>query len=225
MKFSLNIFCAIIKQKGVFAMFTKDDLYVIGERIHNARKSKKMTQEELAKISGVSKSTISRIENGKFIKMEHLDKISQHLQLNPSEILGIDTISDNVDDFINLFCKIMYSNNLSLGIDGIINPTRLICASEEGNLVLYISDKLFTLFNDIAQAFSDVEGIKDKELKEQVYKERLQDAKDKYKKKIFNPAKPYFLLSEKNLADIINKAVDSQKHFENLMKSLNFEED
>lgn len=84
----------------------------------------------------------------------------------------------------------------------------------------YISDKLYTLFNDVAQAFSDVKDIKDKELKEQTYKERLQTAKNKYKEKKLNLAKPYYLLSEKHLAQIIKKAVNDQNYFDKLTKAL-----
>lgn len=39
--------------------------YCVGQIIHDARKSEKMTQEELATKTGINKSYISKIEHGK----------------------------------------------------------------------------------------------------------------------------------------------------------------
>jgi len=50
--------------------------FIVGEMIKEARKSAKMTQEQLAEKTGTKKSYISRIENGKIdIQISTLFKI------------------------------------------------------------------------------------------------------------------------------------------------------
>ena len=54
------------------------------------RKSKKMTQKELAKKSGVSRATISKIENGKTVevKLSTIEAISNALDINWIELIS-----------------------------------------------------------------------------------------------------------------------------------------
>ncbi|HPB05603.1 MAG TPA: helix-turn-helix transcriptional regulator [Prolixibacteraceae bacterium] len=53
---------------------------VLGEEIKNVREQKGLNQEQLAEIMGVSRSTISKIENGKFsISVDYLARFSIYL--------------------------------------------------------------------------------------------------------------------------------------------------
>ena len=45
------------------------NLEELGNKIKNLRKERKLTQEELAKKTGISRTTLSRIENGFFYKI------------------------------------------------------------------------------------------------------------------------------------------------------------
>ena len=64
----------------------------IGEKIRTARISKGMTQEELGKLLGVQKSAIAKYENGRVvnIKRSTLKKISNILEIRPSELISIE---------------------------------------------------------------------------------------------------------------------------------------
>lgn len=64
---------------------------IIGNRIKEERLKRKLTQEELGKLIGVSKVAISHYERGEEQpKMEKLVKLSEVLNLTPNYILGND---------------------------------------------------------------------------------------------------------------------------------------
>jgi transcriptional regulator with XRE-family HTH domain len=59
---------------------------VFGRRVRHLRKEQKWSQEKLAERAGLSRETISRIENGKFgTKFEHVDKIVEAFDMSFSE--------------------------------------------------------------------------------------------------------------------------------------------
>lgn len=58
----------------------KEFRFYLGKEIKSVRKSKNMSQNELAKKLGIDRSTISKIENGKFsISVDYLVKFSMAL--------------------------------------------------------------------------------------------------------------------------------------------------
>ncbi len=64
---------------------------IIGNRIREERLKRKLTQEGLGKLVGVSKVAISHYERGEEQpKMEKLVKLSEVLNLTPNYILGND---------------------------------------------------------------------------------------------------------------------------------------
>ena len=69
----------------------------INNKIIEARKKKKLTQEELGKKVGVTKSAVMKWEKGivENIKRSTIIKLSQELGLSPLDILGIDSKSKN----------------------------------------------------------------------------------------------------------------------------------
>ena len=87
-----------------------------------------------------------------------------------------------------------------------------------------MDNRLVNLFKDIAQAYADTQGIKEQKLKDVAYTERLKEAKEKYSTTESLGIKPYHLISEDNLAKIIDKAIKEQKNFDDIMKSLQSEE-
>ena len=59
-----------------------------GQIIKSARKSLNLTQRDLAKISGISHSNISAIENGKLaIGKQTTEKLATALKLDPGKIM------------------------------------------------------------------------------------------------------------------------------------------
>jgi transcriptional regulator with XRE-family HTH domain len=59
----------------------------IGLALRAARKSRKMTQAELAKRSGVDRIYISQIENGRFTpRLERVEELSTAMKLSISQI-------------------------------------------------------------------------------------------------------------------------------------------
>lgn len=72
-------------------------LKLVGEQIRTIRKSKGLTQEELAEKSGLSLSYISDVERGtRNISLESLEKIINSLEIMPSEIFSFKEIGDSV---------------------------------------------------------------------------------------------------------------------------------
>jgi len=49
--------------------------FLIGEALKEARKSKKMTQEQLGNLIGVRKAQISKIENGKNLTLNTISRV------------------------------------------------------------------------------------------------------------------------------------------------------
>lgn len=64
--------------------FISGDLRLkIGAQIKTFREMKGYNQEELAQIMGITRSTISKIENGKFsITVDYLEKFARNLDFN-----------------------------------------------------------------------------------------------------------------------------------------------
>lgn len=60
--------------------------YLMGETIKKARKAKKLSQEQLGELMGVTKSQVSRIENGKNLSLELLQECSVQWELAQASI-------------------------------------------------------------------------------------------------------------------------------------------
>lgn len=73
---------------------------IIGERVKSLRKSKGLTQENLAELAEVDQRTISSIENGHSLSYQVLQSIMDALELNPSEFLQFEGLLGLTDDEI-----------------------------------------------------------------------------------------------------------------------------
>ena len=83
---------------------------LIGKRIKDIRKSKNLTQEQLAEYIGIETSSISNIENGKYFPTaENLDKILSVLNISPTELF-ITEYNQNQDYLIEELTNAMRGN-------------------------------------------------------------------------------------------------------------------
>jgi transcriptional regulator with XRE-family HTH domain len=63
--------------------FTQENRLKIGDAIREIREKRGYSQEELAEIMEVNRSTISKVENGKFsFSIDHLSKFSWFLEFD-----------------------------------------------------------------------------------------------------------------------------------------------
>ncbi len=64
----------------------------VGENIREIRKKKRMTLEQVAKLTGMSRSTINKYETGAIsnIPSDKIEAISNALNCSPAEIMGWD---------------------------------------------------------------------------------------------------------------------------------------
>ena len=65
-------------------MSIQNFLYIIGHNIKRLRGS--VSQDELAKKAGVSRSTIQAIERGKSVGLDKILKIAEALDINPADL-------------------------------------------------------------------------------------------------------------------------------------------
>jgi len=82
---------------------------LLGKRIKEIRKSKKLTQEQLAEYVGIETSSISNIENGRYFPTaENLDKIMQILQIMPIELFIAEHNEEQnvlIEKLVSAMCK------------------------------------------------------------------------------------------------------------------------
>lgn len=82
-----------------------------GKRLSDARKSRGLTQKELAEAIGISQSTMTKIETGGQEQSKHSIKIASELNINPmwlTEGVGeMDDVSDSVLDTFLIECCIL----------------------------------------------------------------------------------------------------------------------
>ncbi len=80
---------------------------LIGKRIQEIRKQKKITQEYLAELIVIETPSISNIETGKYFpSAENLDKILEVLEIEPSELFLCE-YNDNQKTLIDIMTKLM----------------------------------------------------------------------------------------------------------------------
>lgn len=83
---------------------------LIGKRIQEIRKSRKLTQEQLAEIVGIETASVSNIENGKYYPTaENLDKIITVLNIKPRELFEFEQHASQ-DELLDEMFTAMKSN-------------------------------------------------------------------------------------------------------------------
>ena len=64
------------------------EMFLIGDALKQARKSKNLTQEDLGKLIGVQKAQISRIENGKNLTFSTVMKVLKAMGMSARLEIG-----------------------------------------------------------------------------------------------------------------------------------------
>ena len=72
-----------------------DYMAILGERVHVLRRRVRMSQAALARLAGMSPTTLSNIEQAKMrtITLEHLVALARILNASPNDLLGMDAES------------------------------------------------------------------------------------------------------------------------------------
>lgn len=102
-----------------------DFLNTVGEQIRKIRKSRSLTQERLAELSGLSFSYISDVERGqRNISLESLGKIIQALGIRPVQLF--EDMNENVDQTVIRIetLNLLLSGRDANEIEFILNVTR-----------------------------------------------------------------------------------------------------
>ena len=81
----------------------------IAETLKLLRRRKKLTQEDLARLLGVSRITVARWETGqRYPTTEQLMKLSEVLGVSPEELLRVNTASLTLKDFAEWLVREVY---------------------------------------------------------------------------------------------------------------------
>lgn len=76
-----------------------DDLYIIKDRLNEALKIRDMNPIDLARVSGISKASVSRYLSGKVIPRSNaIEKMARALHVNPAWVLGYNTPMQSSED-------------------------------------------------------------------------------------------------------------------------------
>ena len=68
---------------------------LLGKRIQELRKAKKLTQEKVAEIIDIETASLSNIENGKYYPTaENLEKIINVLEISPQELFNFNHLKE-----------------------------------------------------------------------------------------------------------------------------------
>ena len=77
------------RQRGGDRMATMQAVVFIGERLRRLREQRALRQEDLAKLAGVGKNTVNRLEkNHTEPHMTTIRKLAEALDVAPSELVG-----------------------------------------------------------------------------------------------------------------------------------------
>ena len=84
------------KQSRATEQYIRENREAIGKQIRAFREKKGFSQDELAEIMGVNRSTISKVETGKFaITIDYLVRFAWHLDFELALIKKQDEIINN----------------------------------------------------------------------------------------------------------------------------------
>lgn len=71
---------------------------LLGKRIQEIRKAKKLTQEKVAEYIGIETNSLSNIETGRFYPTsENLEKIIKILEISPRELFECEHLQSDTD--------------------------------------------------------------------------------------------------------------------------------
>ncbi|CAM2076100.1 MAG: hypothetical protein NSGCLCUN01_00282 [uncultured Clostridium sp.] len=94
-----------------------DSISILGQNIHRIRTEKKLGLNELSRLSGVAKSSISMLESGKTknLSNDNLIKIADVLNVTGDTLLGLeDDIEYDLTELSDIFEAILKTGDLRL---------------------------------------------------------------------------------------------------------------
>ncbi len=87
---------------------------LLGKRLKEIRKYRKITQEQVAEFVGIETPSISNIENGKYFPTaENLDKILKILDVKPNDIFTFESLSDKDELIKEMLTSMQQDENLT----------------------------------------------------------------------------------------------------------------
>ena len=107
------------------------------DRLKELRKSNNLTQEDLAKILGVGKTTISMYENGNSTPNDEIKiKIADYFNVSMDYLIGKTNIKESADDILN-------SNDFTIALHSEYDYDELPdeARKEIQNFIKYMKDK------------------------------------------------------------------------------------
>ena len=80
----------------------------LGEKIKHFRKLRKLTQSELAEITGIPRSTIQKYESGQIhnVSVSAIEEIAEGLETNPADLVGWHSAGDRLDLLIDAYLEL-----------------------------------------------------------------------------------------------------------------------
>lgn len=110
---------------------------MIGNKIKEIRKSKKLSQAELGNLIGVAAASIMRYEKGqREPNKETIEKLAMALNISPSELLGWDVYEENIrneNGFVTYLKSMGYS--YSTGIVKVLESHVEDMVDDNGNII------------------------------------------------------------------------------------------
>lgn len=181
----------------------------IGEKIKEIREEKYIKQETLAKaLKYSSVSSITKIENGsQTITIEQLEIIANELGVDLNELIAIDSVTETIDSFINLFKIITTSKEYPIEKDGVIDTDNLLLKTDKECIVLTATKSIFDIVRKIAEIKITSSKFPDKSKGEEYEKEEIKKLKKEYKRFIKLKEESYLLISKDELSEIIEENV------------------
>jgi transcriptional regulator with XRE-family HTH domain len=189
----------------------------IGKRVKRERNLKKMKQRELAEMTNIGITSLSKIENGKFTpKIEDLEKIAKALKIDFDYLVGSSNTKDQTMKFYtmfrNFFGIITTSNKYKAINKMVVNPEDFTFSTSK-NYLMFSTDK-FELLSDFAKA----EDLRS-DVTEESYDNMLKIALVKHNKNI-GKMKTCYLISSEQIEEIIRDAIINQRFVESLFEQI-----
>jgi len=122
---------------------------MIGKNIKSLRKTHDLTQDDFARIVGISRNSLSRYENGtSSVSTELIDIICQKFNVSYVDIVGEDKMLNPVED---------YEDSQGISIDDESNPWILM--SDDLSDLIHTNIYLVETFDEIERYSGYLDGI------------------------------------------------------------------
>ena len=109
---------------------------MLGDKIYNLRKNRKISQEEFAEILNTSRQAVSKWErNEAKPDIDKLILIAKLFNVSIDYLLNYEVVSTNINDLINMLKESYRNNNFTISI----NDIKTWCTKYPNNFELYLS--------------------------------------------------------------------------------------